>query len=150
MTNTYHIDNNSSNIQISVTGSSQYGWIEGSNSTFNFNIRNGILVKIGIESNLDETNSFKVNSVRKDGKDKIVQLHENSVLEIVGQLRLHYISYDAWEAINKLLIIYKTEMQLLNRSILQTSNLKTVFVCVVYFNLINKNLSRDYNIKAEA
>ena len=102
MTNTYHIDNNSSNIQISVTGSSQYGWIEGSNSTFNFNIRNGILVKIGIESNLDETNSFKVNSVRKVGKDKIVQLHENSVLEIVGQLRLHYISYDAWEAINKL------------------------------------------------
>ena len=95
MTNTYHIDNNSSNIQISVTGSSQYGWIEGSNSTFNFNIRNGILVKIGIESNLDETNSFKVNSVRKDGRDKIVQLYENSVLEIIGQLRLHYISYDA-------------------------------------------------------
>ena len=92
MANTYQIDNNSSNIQISVTGSSQYGWIEGSNSTFNFNIRNGILVKIGIESNLDETNSFKVNSVRKD---KIVQLHENSVLEIIGQLRLHYISYDA-------------------------------------------------------
>jgi hypothetical protein len=95
MTNTYHIDNNSSNIQISVTGSSQYGWIEGSNSTINFNIRNGILIKIGIESNLDETNSFKVNSERKDVKDKIVQLHENSVLEIIGQLRLHYISYDA-------------------------------------------------------
>ena len=95
MANTYQIDNNSSNIQISVTGSSQYGWIEGSNSTFNFNIRNGILVKIGIESNLDETNSFKVNSVRKDDKDKIVKLHENSVLEIIGQLRLHYISYDA-------------------------------------------------------
>ena len=111
MTNTYHIDNNSSNVQISVTESSQYGWIEGLNSTFNFNIRNGILVKIGIESNLDETNNFKVNSVRKDGKDKIVQLHENSVLEIIGQLRLHYISYDAWEAINKLVKLIQSKSE---------------------------------------
>ena len=92
----HYFTNKTGTNEISVTEPDEYGWILASNCFINVTVTNGILLKIGLESQTDKTNNLKINSIQlPEGRREVVQLYQNSDIEVIGDMRFHYVTYEA-------------------------------------------------------
>ena len=92
----HYFTNKTGTNEILVTEPDEYGWILASNCFINVTVTNGILLKIGLESQTDKTNNLKINSIQlPEGRREVVQLYQNSDIEVIGDMRLHYVTYEA-------------------------------------------------------
>ena len=66
----------------------------GENCSISFSVKSGVLLKIGIESQLNEANSLTINSRQHSATQRILQLYQKSEMEIIGHLKLHFIAYE--------------------------------------------------------